>query len=140
MLPVISDYEIRMVDIQGLRNVYLPEIVTELGKLNYQYVPWSDEIDFIFEWMIGESLGKYFFCKIHRHEHDDLAKTIYQTFKDFPYELFPYLDAFNLGKRKECVRHVKFVVAGSLMLIFIQYRVSSGGTPKTDEYYLQKHT
>lgn len=117
MIPLTSDYEIRMLDIQSFINVYTPLILEEYHKCMISFVPWTEDIESAFEWMISESIQNEFNCRVINHFKSDLGLYILDHITSFSIDFKALVSQIRYSTGSYKPKHIKTMVVGSILIV-----------------------
>ena len=118
---ILSDHELRMIDVRQFYNVYIPKIDQEFAKHHQRYIPWAEELESAFKWMICECLSKTFQCKITGHGHSDLGQFMMDTFADFEFHFAAAINQFRFSLPRK-PRTLQCMVLGYVLVVAITYQ------------------
>ncbi len=117
MMPISQHYEIRMIDIQGLRNIYIPLFMNILQKWKQNYIPWFEELEDAFDWIIKEYLHQSFKCKIIGHYKSDLGDYLLNELGSFQFDFSNVINEINYTTNCRRLKHIKVIVVGGTLIV-----------------------
>jgi len=117
MLTATSDYEVRLIELQYLRNQYVPLINNFLLEWNKSHVAWPEDIETAFEWMVREGFSRILRCPVISHFHSDIGKFLYTQFPDIEHYIGLLVEQLRLEKRPRSLRHLKMMTVGNILVV-----------------------
>lgn len=115
----MQHYQIRMLDIQGIRNVYIPLIEREIEKWNHGHIPWTEDIEHATDWVIKEVFQLTFQCPVIDHYKSDYGQYLFDQLSSIVFDMSPLLDEIKHAIRGKPLKHLKIMVVGSLLFVAI---------------------
>lgn len=117
--PTSGHYEVRMLDIYGLRDKYLEKAQEYVvsRRLSPKLLYW-EEAAYVADWVIVEAIGNVLGKHVVNHLPLDSAKTLYQIVRsELENDVFYALQSTGLQTRKEQLVHLKVLVLSNLLIV-----------------------
>jgi hypothetical protein len=124
--PKTSEYQIRFVELHGLRSIYMPQIYERLHTWSKTMRPWIEDIEDAFEWMVEEAIHKLYRCKVISHFHSDFGEFLYDHLPDFNNNVANVMEFMKIESNDPIhigeIKHIKVSVLGNIAIVGILYR------------------
>lgn len=119
-----SRYELRIIEIQNIRNQYLFYLKEEIDKLKISKFIVSNEYDYTFDWVLEEALMEILSCKVDRHYACDLSKCLYFNAGFVIDMITEAIRPTDLLYRKDKIDHIKVMTVGHTLIIAVLFKES----------------
>ncbi len=110
-------YEIRMFDIQAIRNVFMSQLNHRVQEWNRTHIPWQETNEACFTWMIKECIERYLRSPVVDHYHCDFGKYMLAELKGFEFNFLPIIEQAQYRERGVTPQHAQVMVLGSVLII-----------------------
>ncbi len=116
-----SSYDIRLLELQSFRNIYVRLIHKEIALWNKTHIPWIEDTEGALEWLVKECASRLMQCRIHQHYQNDLGRYLFDLFPDILLDMQNPLSPLIEIQKRRSVRHMKIMVVGNILVAAMLY-------------------